>query len=319
MVQRKGFTLIELLVVIAIIAILIGLLLPAVQKAREAAARTACRNNLKQLALAAHNYESSNRTLPPGFLGGQNDQTIAASSFNVQCVGVIICLLPYIEQDNLYKLCMAGVPADYLDPSKTYPAFWNFGGMWTNRGAIIKTLLCPSDTGSFSAGTYDQIFETFLTSPTSFQLKGWWFKDPTFGKTNYLAVSGRSGLTIDPYRGAVADRTSTSLVKIGDGTSNTLLFGEYNTKFTGGVFICPSWMGAGAFPVVGGLVMPDAADPHFERFGSRHTGIVQFAVGDGSVRGLSYVGTSGNAYVYYNYYAGANDGQVIDFTTLGGN
>jgi hypothetical protein len=158
-----------------------------------------------------------------------------------------------------------------------------------------------------------------LTSPTSFTLKGWWFRDPTFGKTNYLAVSGRSGVTVDPFRGPLADRTDLSLVKIGDGTSNTLLFGEYNTKSTAQGFILPSWMGAGAFPVVGGLNPPDAADTHFERFGSRHTGIVQFAVADGSVRGLGYVGTSGNPYVFYNYYAGANDGQVIDFTTLTGN
>jgi prepilin-type N-terminal cleavage/methylation domain-containing protein len=319
MVRRKGFTLIELLVVIAIIAILIGLLLPAVQKAREAAARTACRNNLKQLALAAHNYESSNRKLPPGFLGGQNDQSIQASGFNVQIVGAMLCLLPYIEQDNLYKLCMSGVPADYLDPSKNYPAFWNFGSMWSNRTAVIKTFLCPSDPGGFGPGTFDQIFETYLTSPTSFTLKGWWFRDPTFGKTNYLAVSGRSGLIVDPFRGALCNRSDLTLVKIGDGTSNTLLFGEYNTKVVNGIAILPSWMGAGAFPVFGGLNAPAAVDPHFEMFGSRHTGIVQFAVGDGSVRGVTYVGTSGNPYAYYNFYAGANDGQVIDFTTLGGN
>src|SRR5262249_36578875 len=87
--RRFGFTLIELLVVIAIIAILIGLLLPAVQKVREAAARAQCQNNLKQIALAAHNYESTNGNLP---------------GYDTQFVSPLVRLLPYLEQDNQYKV-----------------------------------------------------------------------------------------------------------------------------------------------------------------------------------------------------------------------
>src|SRR5947208_4995373 len=97
--KSRGFTLIELLVVIAIIAILIGLLLPAVQKVREAAARTQCQNNLKQVVLASHNYDSANNVLPPGILGHTN--VAAANSgftFAAPCIGALTFLLPYIEQ-----------------------------------------------------------------------------------------------------------------------------------------------------------------------------------------------------------------------------
>jgi len=117
--RRLGFTLVELLVVIAIIGVLVGLLLPAVQKVREAAQRTQCSNNLKQIALAAHNYHDAQQVLPPGYLGMKFD-TDSASTINVgnggpgsttgypaQWIGYMFYLLPYMEQDNIYTAVVA--------------------------------------------------------------------------------------------------------------------------------------------------------------------------------------------------------------------
>src|SRR6266404_9544004 len=109
--RRSAFTLIELLVVIAIIAILIGLLLPAVQKVREAAARAKCQNNLKQICLGAHNFESTYGYLPPGMVGPQLSQggltaNPTPQNISLQCSpshGTLTFLLPYVEQDNIYK------------------------------------------------------------------------------------------------------------------------------------------------------------------------------------------------------------------------
>src|ERR1700694_4305999 len=109
-VQRRGFGMIELLIVIAIIAILIALLLPAVQKVREAASRTQCINNMKQIGLGYHNFESTFKRLPPLY-GGSNGSTVVNSlKFPSVWASTHVFLLPYIEQDNLYKKMMVGSP-----------------------------------------------------------------------------------------------------------------------------------------------------------------------------------------------------------------
>src|SRR6202011_3608557 len=117
--KRPGFTLIELLVVIAIIAILMGLLVPAVQKVRSAAARIQCQNNLKQLGIAIHSHHDGQGYFPPSRTTGDG--------FSVH-----VYLLPYIEQDNVYHSINFG--AKWSDPSNALAA-----------GSVIKTYLCPAD------------------------------------------------------------------------------------------------------------------------------------------------------------------------------
>src|SRR5262249_26590439 len=129
--NRAAFTLIELLVVIAVMGVLIGLLLPAVQKVREAANRTRCTNNLKQVALALHNYHDVNRTFPPG-----QQAWVARSSYGpgwrFDCWVQI--LLPYIEQANFSRL---------LQPQFALTGIYSY--QWTGRDTVVPTVLCPSD------------------------------------------------------------------------------------------------------------------------------------------------------------------------------
>src|SRR6185312_10332950 len=144
-VRRSGFTLIELLVVIAIIGVLVGLLLPAVQKVRASAARMQCSSNLKEIGLASHHYADVHHCLPPGQLGPYPDTGVGLPPFNAQFVGVLVYLLPYLEQDNAYRALLQDLPGDYLDPSKVYPPWWNYSSASTAAQARIKTYLCPSD------------------------------------------------------------------------------------------------------------------------------------------------------------------------------
>jgi prepilin-type N-terminal cleavage/methylation domain-containing protein/prepilin-type processing-associated H-X9-DG protein len=159
--RSRAFTLIELLVVIAIIAILIGLLLPAVQKVREAAARMQCSNNLKQLSLACHDYASANQDAFPSAF----DATEAGGSFNDghPCVGqIFVSLMPYLEQNNLY--------ISFYDPGTTRIDLQNpDNGSGPAHRAVVKAVACPSDPtygnglgeGDWASGCYVANYQVF--------------------------------------------------------------------------------------------------------------------------------------------------------------
>ena len=257
--KALGFTLIELLVVIAIIAVLVGLLLPAVQKVREAAARMSCSNNLKQLSLATLNYESTYRALPWNAITKNNSQmpyipwssgTVAApgsvSGTQGRC-SVLVTLLPYIEQNNVSPLYVYNV--DFSDPT-------NVANLLIN----IKLYSCPSDpAGGQTAPAYATTYispgnnafappsapgastnvlgsKVYPTTPTTstgvistyasiVQVKT--LKNSSGGEIGFanpiVAAAYASGFS---SKGALKQNGPTNITEITDGTSNTTLFSE---------------------------------------------------------------------------------------------
>jgi prepilin-type N-terminal cleavage/methylation domain-containing protein/prepilin-type processing-associated H-X9-DG protein len=313
--RRRGFTLIELLVVIAIIAILIGLLLPAVQKVREAAARMKCSNQLKQVALAAHNFESTNGRLPPGCLG---DAPGAAPSLaNYQYFGTLALLLPYVEQDAIYKQIS---PLPNLNVTATGTPWWNTTA-WNQSFNRIKSFECPSDNAATAVRIY-VITVTQPVAPSSAFLQAYYFGDNppyNFGVTNYLGVMGGMGKVgngWDAWAGMLYTQSALTLgqVSSADGTSNTLFFGE-NSTIAGQIGgDTPTrgfgWMGAGGLPQAYGFQPPSN---WWGSFSSMHTSVINFAFGDGSVRALTKSAPTRTV----RSAAGAIDGEVYNASSIG--
>jgi prepilin-type N-terminal cleavage/methylation domain-containing protein len=305
---RRGFTLIELLVVIAIIAILIGLLLPAVQKIREAANRMSCSNNLKQIALAAHNYESANSVLPPGYHGPTNNTAFA---WEGQYVGTLAYILPYMEQDNIYKL-MTGI--DWNPTSSSTTNWWNTGA-WTAAQYKVKSFLCPSDnasdTGSVPCAIALHGYGSGGSGSMTMGSFGTWDGNSAIGKTNYISSGGGMGGADggwSTYAGPFTNRSKNALGQISDGTSNTIAFIETLGGNPSPRSSTYAWIAVGGMPTAWGLPAADAS-VNWWTSSSKHTGIVNCAMLDGSVIALRR--TSESPWNGFNQMGGKSEGDPI--------
>lgn len=246
-----GFTLVELLVVIAIIGILVAMLLPAVQSAREAARRAICGNSLRQLGLAALNYESANQRLPPGYLATETNffNPIAeadpagpgGTARPHQMTGVFTFLLPYMEAtsvaDEFSSALTLGVDAydESYSSAASAPA-------WAAAQTHLSVLLCPSVTpGPPAVGYMDKVYARYAGGSHRMFSDGWRVEAGDMGQTHYLGCTGVWGwmgptLQFDmgfgnqsvskELIGVFSVRSKTRLGQVTDGTSNTIMFGE---------------------------------------------------------------------------------------------
>lgn len=299
--SKSAFTLIELLVVIAIIGVLVGLLLPAVQQAREAARRSSCGNNLKNLALGCHNFENVNGNFPPG---AHNDDNV--------CVGWAFYILPYIEQNTIYDDVASKILAQQVTEKRLLPkggygltsldsnTAWNRSFYTSRAGNTAKITLsvfsCGSsrlpkfDNDGFGTANYAGCAGTTVGADSG----------GTFGGTGRINGGSQNGIIRKPLNNN--NVWVTAISEILDGTSKTIMLGEVSETFTVnktnlGSQAMPLWIGQNnngtwAKAETGGHNRLTGADFAINSkidwksdlaFGSDHPGGAQFALADGTV------------------------------------
>lgn len=262
---RAGFTLIELLVVIAIVALLIGLLLPAVQKVREAAARAKCQNNLHQIGLALHGYESANGRFPPGYRDPRPDTQPGPGW------GWAVYLLPYVEQVNLYS---------QIDPDHT--VFGNGSNATVPTPQTLTPLSvfrCPSDPGPPANANFDG------HATASYRGVGWSRPQTALGPKGLMITN------IANPNGILYRNSQTRVADVTDGLSSTVFVGEVCLEKDnwGGIWAGANrkdqdglWIGGVYWAIDEGPFRLNGPDKW--AFRSLHPGGVELLLGDGSVR-----------------------------------
>ncbi len=316
--RRKAFTLIEMMVTLAIISLLLAMLVPAIQKVREAANKLLCASNLRQIGLATQSYHGDHKKLPPGYYGPLA-VTGPVNPSRGPYLGTLYCILPYLEQNALWaafrELQQTGgpIPGDTqlilrLDKQQT--------SWWTNP---VNASLATSPVKIFQCPSYEQepapsvVASHYVGSSANSLILG------TFAPTNYVGVIGTEGpqsVSLKMYEGVLGNRTSLNfgLITAKDGTSNTLLIGEslggnYPDRKTN-----VAWASSPPNKTAAGLgILGESFS--FDQFSSMHVGGSQFVMCDGSIRFLRAQGTkpTESNWVQLQRLAGWKDGQISNF------